>query len=314
MDPRESNPLQSYINNRLDTEQFEAFRTDVDSTGDDRLWQLMGECTATSPCEVMPDETRRRILSNLHRYILRRRIALGARIACGVAALCAIVSVTVLLVPEHPAMQPVSFSVKAGSKGEITLSDGTVCRLNSISTLVSDMTSPDSRSITITGEAFFDVAPDPERPLTVKAGEVSVTVTGTSFNVNAYTPGIVETSLVSGSVVISSPALPKNYDLTPGEQAIVDLYSKTVSIHTFDPDLSTAWTLDRLVFYSEPLEEVIARIERWYGVDIDLQRPDIAKDILSGSYHRESIENVMQSLSSQYEFNYRIDRDKIVIY
>lgn len=314
MEPSEDNPLQAYISNRLDAEQFEALRTDVDSTDDDRLWQLMGECTATSPCEIMPEETRRRILRNLHSYILRRRIALGARIACGVAALCAIISVTVLLLPERPDMQPVAFSVKAGSKGEITLSDGTVCRLNSMSTLVSDMASPDSRSITITGEAFFDVAPDADRPLTVKAGEVSVTVTGTSFNVNAYTPGIVETSLVSGSVVISSPALSRNYDLAPGEQAVVDLYSKTVSIHTFDPDLSTAWTLDRLVFYSEPLEEVIARIERWYGVEIDLQRQDIAKDILSGSYHRESIDNVMRSLSSQYEFSYRIDRDKIVIY
>ncbi len=314
MDPREDNPLYSYVENRLDAGQFASFREDVGSTDDARLWQLMNECTATSPREAMSDDSRRTILRRLRRAIFRNRCFFMARVACGIAVLCAIVATTVLMLPGRPDMQPVKLSVKAGNKSEITLADGTICRLNSMSTLVSDMTSSESRSVAITGEAFFDVAHDPDRPLTVKAGDVSVTVTGTSFNVNAYDPDIVETSLVSGSVVISSPALARRYDLSPGQQAVVNLRDKTIAIQSFDPDLSTAWTLDRLVFYSEPLSEVITRIERWYGVEIDLQRPDIASDRLSGSYHRESIENVMQSLSNQYDFSYRMASNKIVIY
>ena len=63
-----------------------------------------------------------------------------------------------------------------------------------------------------------------------------------------------------------------------------------------------------------PLIDVIAQIERWYGVEIRLHHKQIAQDLLSGSFRNESIQNVIRSLSIQYGFKYEIHKDIITIY
>ena len=62
------------------------------------------------------------------------------------------------------------------------------------------------------------------------------------------------------------------------------------------------------------LIDVIAQIERWYGVEIRLHHKQIAQDLLSGSFRNESIQNVIRSLSIQYGFKYEIHKDIITIY
>ena len=78
--------------------------------------------------------------------------------------------------------------------------------------------------------------------------------------------------------------------------------------------VETGWCNDYLIFDSEPLIDVIEQIERWYGVEIELKYPQIAQDLLSGSFRHENIQNVIHSLSLQYKFEYEIHKDKIIIY
>ena len=81
-----------------------------------------------------------------------------------------------------------------------------------------------------------------------------------------------------------------------------------------DVHVETGWCNDYLIFDSEPLIDVIEQIERWYGVEIELKYPQIAQDLLSGSFRHENIQNVIHSLSLQYKFKYEIHKDKIIIY
>jgi len=70
---------------------------------------------------------------------------------------------------------------------------------------------------------------------------------------------------------------------------------------------------NRLVFDSEPLVSVIDKIERWYGVNIDLQCPEIAQDKISGSFSGEQLMYVMEALKMQYNVDYSINGNDVTI-
>ena len=164
------------------------------------------------------------------------------------------------------------------------------------------------------GDAFFDVAKNPDCPFRVIANGLQIEVVGTSFNVNTYKKGVVETSLLTGQIKISGSSFPQEYILTPGEKATYSSINNALKITQADVHVETGWCDDYLIFDSEPLIDVIEEIERWYGVEIELRCPQIGQDLLSGSFRHENIQNVIHSLSLQYKFKYEIHKDKITIY
>ena len=204
--------------------------------------------------------------------------------------------------------------MKPGSKSEITLPDGTKVQLNGATTITYDVDNSRQRLVRLSGEAFFDVAKNPDCPFRVIANDLQIEVLGTSFNVNTYKKDIIETSLLTGRIKISGGLLPQEYILTPGEKATYSSTDKVLKITKADVHVDTGWCDDYLIFDSEPLTDVIEKIERWYGVEIELRCPQIGQDRLSGSFRHESIQNVIRSLSLQYGFKYEIHKDKITIY
>ena len=86
-----------------------------------------------------------------------------------------------------------------------------------------------------------------------------------------------------------------------------------ISFHNTDNVKETAWTQNHLVFESEKLGSVFQKIERWYGVHIDLLCPEIANDQISGSFKDEQLPYVMEALKFQYGFNYEITGNNVTI-
>lgn len=144
--------------------------------------------------------------------------------------------------------------------------------------------------------------------------DLQIEVVGTSFNVKTYKKDIVETSLLSGRIRISGGSLPHEYTLSPGQKATYSAMDRTLRISKADAHVEAGWRDNYLIFESTPLIDVIAQIERWYGVEIRLHHKQIAQDLLSGSFRNESIQNVIRSLSIQYGFKYEIHKDIITIY
>ena len=208
----------------------------------------------------------------------------------------------------------ITANVKSGSKSEIILPDGTKVQLNGATTITYDVNSSKQRLVQLSGEAFFDVAKNPDCPFRVIANGLQIEVVGTSFNVNTYKKGVVEPSLLTGQIKISGGSLPQEYILTPGEKATYSSINNALKITQADVHVETGWCDDYLIFDSEPLIDVIEEIERWYGVEIELRYPQIGQDLLSGSFRHENIQNVIHSLSLQYKFKYEIHKDKITIY
>ena len=149
----------------------------------------------------------------------------------------------------------------------------------------------------------------------MQVGNLNIEVLGTCFNVYSYEENdFVETSLIEGSVRLYDSKSPsESFILKPSQKAIYSKNSGKISCHNTDNIKETAWTQNHLVFESEKLGSVFQKIERWYGVHIDLLCPEIANDQISGSFKDEQLPYVMEALKFQYGFNYEITGNNVTI-
>ncbi|RAV30390.1 FecR family protein [Sinomicrobium soli] len=198
-----------------------------------------------------------------------------------------------------------------GEKYTVTLEDGSVIKLNAGSTLsFPEKFSGPVRRVELTGEAFFEVTPDPERPFIILAQGLRTTVLGTSFNIQAYPERkSVEVTVATGKVRVSNdtadkPATP--HFLTPDQQAVYDKTTGNVRTRTVSTSEITGWTRGILQFDDTPLQEVVPVLERWYGVSISLDKA-LEQCHISATFENAGLEVVLESIAftkkdMQYEF------------
>ena len=115
----------------------------------------------------------------------------------------------------------ISTSVPAGHRALTTLPDGTKVWLNAGTTLDYPSVFNEERRVHISGEAYFEVAKDPDRPFIVATDKLDVKALGTSFNIFNYVGENLVISLISGSVMVYAPEHPeKGITLFEGEQVV----------------------------------------------------------------------------------------------
>lgn len=197
-----------------------------------------------------------------------------------------------------------TISAPPGGQFPFVLEDGTRIWLNAASSLrFPTAFSGRSREVTLTGEAYFEVAPNARMDFRVNAGGMQVLVLGTHFNVNAYADeSAIRTTLLTGSVKIvkdRTDAL-----LQPGEQARLanDGTLKTVA----DPDVvdvAMAWRNGYFSFDRDDIRTVMRQIARWYDVTVRYEGP-VTPAVFGGDIGRDlSLVQVLQVLEkSQVHF------------
>ena len=159
-----------------------------------------------------------------------------------------------------------------GQKSTITLRDGSIVYLNSGSVIRYKSDFNDSlRIIELDGQAYFEVFRDETRPFVVKCRNLTVQALGTSFDVYGYKDTPIQVSLVSGSVRLSLPNIKvdKEHVLNPGEYSIINNEDEIIEKGKFDPDEVLAWKEGRLIFKDATIDEIIPKLELWYGVNIN---------------------------------------------
>lgn len=112
------------------------------------------------------------------------------------------------------------------------------------------------------GEAYFEVAPNPKAPFRVEVWHMELQVLGTSFNVNCYT-GNITTTLVEGSLKVKRAD--EEVVLLPGEQALVD--GEQIRVSEVDRSLYTAWKDGLFIFRRLELEAILKTMQRWYDFE-----------------------------------------------
>ncbi|MEX2592912.1 MAG: DUF4974 domain-containing protein, partial [Anditalea sp.] len=143
-------------------------------------------------------------------------------------------------------------------------------------------------------------------------GGVTTTVLGTSFNVQALTPNEeVAISVVSGKVKVALEDTPQQMVyLLPGEQALYLSEGPFIAKKEFDYSEVLSWKDGTLYFKNAQFPDMVIMLERWYGVEIEVQRQGI-EDGFSGAYTHKSLEKVLEGMSFVLGFDYEIN-DRII--
>ncbi|PTS99428.1 hypothetical protein DBR11_12390 [Pedobacter sp. HMWF019] len=199
-----------------------------------------------------------------------------------------------------------------GGQYQVELPDGTVVWLNAASSLQFPESFQDGqqRRVTLTGEAYFQVARDTKRPFIVHTDEQDVKVLGTHFNINSYKEeNAVKTTLLEGSVEISFSK--HTLILKPGEQAI--RRGENIQIHAVDTEDAIAWKNGKLKFSNENIHELMHRIARWYDVEVVYEGNMTNKDF-SGSVSRyENVSKILDVLESTNTVHFKVEGRRITV-
>lgn len=191
---------------------------------------------------------------------------------------------------------------------EVWLRGGTVLR-------IPDNFSPENRSVSVNGEAFFSVKKDSLSPFVVKANDIYVKVLGTSFNLKTDdNSGNVETTLVSGHVVLMEDDEKNILDMQPGEKVLFNADDKTLQIERVDVNLQGLWRLNQYVLEDMTLEEITERIADAYQVRFNFSKKPSDKKKYRFVFHKEeSIEEVCSNLEYIAPIRCRQDGEEIFV-
>ena len=164
-----------------------------------------------------------------------------------------------------------------GGEYSLVLSDGTKVFLNADSELKYPVEFSDGKRIVdLKGEAYFEVHKDSLRPFVVRMNGAEVTVLGTSFNVNTYgDDGQIYTTLVNGSVRMSSVKNGQAEVLKPGMQSVMDVQSGQLTVREVDVEPYVAWREGRFVFRAMTLDLIMRQLQRWYDFEVFYQNPEL---------------------------------------
>lgn len=229
-------------------------------------------------------------------------------------------------------------STRYGSKSKVALPDGSVVWLNSGSNFTYDNNhfGEADRQVTLSGEAFFDVAHDAAHPFIIHAGKIDIRVLGTSFDVKSYPEDkTIEATLIHGSIEVSFPDHPqKRVLLTPRQKLIVFNDDRLVlqNMNPLKPEakkdykiapmtiipsdstvVETSWVQNKLAFRSENFQDLAVQMERWYNVDINFTSSAVRHYKFTGIFANESLDQALKALQITAPFRYRIEQNEVYI-
>jgi ferric-dicitrate binding protein FerR (iron transport regulator) len=202
-----------------------------------------------------------------------------------------------------------------GGTYRVELPDGTVAWLNAASTLRFPVAfGPDQRKVTLSGEAYFEVAPNPKAPFIVNVDHTNtdIRVLGTQFDVLAYEeePNC-KTTVLEGSVRVTA-GTGASGTLQKNEEALASKDGAVKVVANKDAKDAIAWTNDRLVL-NRNLTEILRDVSRWYDVDVQYQGK-IEDRVIGGSVApNSSLADVLTVLSAAGNVHFTVEKRRIQV-
>lgn len=288
---REEKKVQEYICTNKESEEL-----------NDALRDLFDECLAPEGKQV--------------RHVQWGRIALISLASAAVAALLVLIPVSYKAGMDAgedriASIEWVEVNVPSGQKQTVTLSDGTVLHLNSGSRLTYPAEfSGNSRTIFMDGEAFLDVAKDPDHPFIIKSQNVDVTVLGTSFNFRNFAQErMAELLLMEGSVeaCVSIPDDTRTVRLRPGDKMRYNRLDGKMDIERFAPASYKAFYRDNsLHFFDMEMADIAKELSRRFNCDIVVMDEELAsRRYFSIFTNNETLDQILSVMSSDGKMRVR---------
>lgn len=188
--------------------------------------------------------------------------------------------------------RPEIATIKSGSDVlKENLADGSVITLNKNSSIVYDKKLKGAtRNIALTGEAFFEVAPDKNKPFIITVNDVTIRVVGTSFNVKSSN-GNTEVNVKSGVVEIIRQS--EKVSLRAKEKVIVETSNQQLQKDSTRGELYDYYKTKVFVCDNTPLWQLVATLNEAYGADIIIENNSIRSLPLSVTFNEEPIDKIL---------------------
>jgi len=237
------------------------------------------------------------------------------------AAACVLLIFSVSLLWKQP-LAPIREEVQVktheittayGQKKTVRMTDGSVIHLNAGSKLrYTDDYNGTRREVVLQGEAFFDVAKNPEKPFIVHHAQLDIEVLGTSFNVRGVDrKGTINVAVASGLVTVKTPTdtsrMPVVHTVSPGQELTYDRTLRRTRVSRIDDmKLRTAWKDGVLVLRGHAFADVASMLERWYDVQVSFNRMAMQHCRFTGEFRNLPVNKVLDLLALSSGFTYRI--------
>lgn len=217
----------------------------------------------------------------------------------------------IAMIPEPATLQ---FSTD-GEQANVTLADGSTIQLNANSEIWASVDSArGERKIVLRGEAYFDVAPDAERPFTISTGRASIRVLGTAFNVKSSdTDSVVQVGVVEGMVSFGdSNSGEADHSVVLSKGQFGTLAGKQITVDTLDVRNYLVWMTGRLLFENMTLSDVCVQLSRIYGLQCTFTDDALADLRLTANFTADSPDKVLAIISLSLGVKYEeLDRQVV---
>jgi len=205
-------------------------------------------------------------------------------------------------------------AVERGQKANITLPDGSKVWLNSQSRLTySTNFNVRQRELQLDGEAYFEVAHNPNKPFIVRSNDISVRALGTAFGVKAYNEDVLISSiLMKGKVLVTTPD--GEAILMPNERIIYDKtkHKKEQSTVANATDF-TGWIHNELRFEDESLGDIAKTIRRIYNVEVVFASEKLKSQRYTGTINNNSLESVLNIICLTSPVSFQISNQQVTL-
>lgn len=277
----------------------------------EKAWNKVSESLFKQ--EIPPIDTKHKNKRNLSSALLKVAAAIVI-----IASTSIFAYLHLKTAPAESKISEFSYLEKISEKGEkvyFTLADGTHVWLNGESKLTYPENFHQSlREVYLEGEAYFDVSHDTAKPFIVKTSHINIRVLGTEFNVTSY-PGDekIETVLVKGKVKVENTSDKSTLVLEPSHSATFNKKDGSIHKKPANTDIYTSWRGIKLHFENEAFEDIVIRLEKWYGVDIYVEDEKLKKQRFSGEFENETLEEVLQIVNYTTRITFFRTDGKIII-
>ncbi len=199
---------------------------------------------------------------------------------------------------------------------KLVLPDGSTVWLHYNSSLAFDslLFNKQKREVALTGDAFFDVAKNKQKPFIIRTKSMAVNVVGTSFSVNARNNEIQQVKVATGIVTVTGNNM--NEQLYAGNALSYNMLTKQAVRSNINLKEASALKENKLLFEKDNLASIANKLQYWYNKKVTVAAGGTGQQTVSftGIVPDEGIESVLNGLSYIAGFNYKINGNEIIIY
>ncbi|MCC5908206.1 MAG: FecR domain-containing protein [Balneolaceae bacterium] len=197
-----------------------------------------------------------------------------------------------------------------GEKARVTFSDGTRVTLNSASSVQFPQEfRGDTREVFLEGEAYFEVAHNPDKPFIVHSQDAEIEVLGTEFNVRGWNEDPnVEVVVRGGKVSVQSTILQPDERtpviLTEGLKTELERGQNPMEPVRVDPVRHLLWTSGGMYFDNEPLHRVVQDLERRFNVNVTVEDQSLLNVPYTGTFQYAELDEVLTVIGASMEVGF----------